>query len=60
MAAQIKELKELNNKLTKRKSRKRKRIQSGGVIKFSKTSQAVAAESPSTQQSKKKARGGGD
>jgi hypothetical protein len=60
MAARIRELEELNNELTKRKSRKRKQIQSGEVLKFGETSQAVAAESPSAQQSRKKPRGGAD
>ena len=49
MVARIKELAELNDELTKRKGRKRKRIQTGGVLKFSETSQAVAIESPLVQ-----------
>jgi hypothetical protein len=57
MVARIKELEELNNELTKRKERKRKRIQTGGALKFSETLQAVATESPLVQQSRKKARG---
>ena len=58
MAARIKELEELNDTLTRRKSRKRKRIQSGGVLNFGEASQTVAAESPSSHASKKSTRGG--
>ncbi|POS82631.1 hypothetical protein EPUL_004731, partial [Erysiphe pulchra] len=58
MVARIQELEELNDELTKRKGRKRKWIQTGGVLKFSETSQAVTSESPLAQQSRKKAYGG--
>jgi len=54
MAARIKELKELNNELTRRKSHKRKRIQTRGVLEFGKVAKLVAIESPLVHVSKKR------
>jgi hypothetical protein len=45
--------------ITKRKSRKRKRIQQGGTIKYGTAAAQVAAEASTAPQRSKKARGGG-
>lgn len=58
MAARIKELEELNEELTRRKSRKRKRIQTGGVLEFGEASNSVAAGSPSVRGNENRAGGG--
>jgi hypothetical protein len=46
--------------MTKRKTRKRKRIQQGGTIEYSKAAAQVAAEASIAAGRSKKARGGGD
>ena len=56
--ARIYELEEQLKEITKRKSRKRKRIQKGGTLEYSEGAALVPGGSPSTSQSKKKARGG--
>lgn len=57
MSTQITELEEQVEALTKRKSRKRKRIQHGGTIEYGEGSARVAAEASRAQQRSKKARG---
>jgi hypothetical protein len=46
--------------MTKRKSRKRKRIQQGGTIEYGTAAAQVAAEASTAPQRSKKARGGGN
>ena len=53
--ARIHELEEQLNEMTKRKSRKRKRIQKGGTLEYSEGAALVPDGSPSKPQSKKKA-----
>ena len=52
--ARIHELEEQLNEMTKRKSRKRKRIQKGGTLEYSEGAALVPDGSPSKPQSKKK------
>ena len=52
----IRELEEINEMLTKRKARKRKRIQKGGTMDFGEAADQVAAKASSTPQRLKKAR----
>ncbi|PVH91028.1 hypothetical protein DM02DRAFT_472253, partial [Periconia macrospinosa] len=54
--ARIHELEEQLKEITKRKSRKRKRIQKGGTLEYSKGALLVPAGSPNAAQSRKKAR----
>ena len=54
--ARIHELEEQLKEMTKRKSRKRKRIQKGGTLEYSEGAALVPDGSPSKPQSKKKAR----
>ena len=56
MKERIAQLEKQNEELSKRKSRKRKRIQNRGVLKFSEALQLGAAESPAAQAGSKKAR----
>jgi hypothetical protein len=58
--ARIHELEEQLAEMTKRKSRKRKRIQQGGTIEYGTAAAQVAAEASAAPQRSKKARGGGD
>jgi hypothetical protein len=58
-AARISELEEQLAVMTKRKSRKRKRIQQGGTMEYGDAAQ-VAAEASVADELSKKARGGGD
>ena len=46
--------------ITKRKTRKRRRIQQGGTIEYSEAAAQVAAEAPVAAGRSKKARSGGD
>jgi hypothetical protein len=46
--------------ITKRKSRKRKRIQQGGTMEYGEAAAQVAAEASVAAERSKKARGGGD
>ena len=46
--------------MTKRKSRKRKRIQQGGTMEYGEAAAQVAAEVSVAAERSKKARGGGD
>ncbi|KAK7178206.1 transposase [Paraphaeosphaeria sporulosa] len=57
-AARIKELEEQLDAVTKRKSRKRKRIQQGGTMEYGPTADQVAAGPSTASRSSKKARGG--
>jgi hypothetical protein len=59
-AARIHELEEQLAVMTKRKSRKRKRIQQGGTIEYGTAAAQVAAEASTAPQRSKKARGGGN
>jgi hypothetical protein len=59
-AARIHELEEQLAEITKRKSRKRKRIQQGGTMEYGTAAAQVAAKSSAAPQRSKKARGGGD
>ena len=59
-AARIHELEEQLAVITKRKSRKRKRIQQGGTIEYGEAAAQVAAEASVAAERSKKARGGGD
>ena len=59
MSSRITELEEQIEELTKRKSRKRKRIQHGGTMEYGEASAQVAAEVSEVPQRSKKARGGG-
>ena len=54
--ARIQELEEQSNEMTKRKSRKRKRIQKGGIVEYSEGAALVPDGSLSKPHSKKKAR----
>ena len=58
--ARIHELEEQLAEMTKRKSRKRKRIQQGGTIEYRTAAAQVAAEASAAPQRSKKARGSGD
>jgi hypothetical protein len=60
LTARIHELKEQLAVVTKRKSRKRKRIQQGGTIEYGTVAAQVAAEASTAPQRSKKARGSGD
>ena len=60
LAARNHELKEQLAVITKRKSRKRKRIQQGGTMEYSKAAAQVAAEASVVAERSKKARSGGD
>jgi len=57
-AARIHELEEQLAEMTKRKSRKRKRIQQGGTIEYGIAAAQVAAEASAAPHRSKKARGG--
>jgi len=57
--ARIHELEEQLAEMTKRKSRKRKRIQQGGTMEYGEAASQVAAEASVALQRSKKARGGG-
>jgi hypothetical protein len=59
-AAQITELKEQLAVITKRKSRKRKRIQQGGTIEYSEAAAQIAAEASVAAERSKKARSSSD
>jgi hypothetical protein len=59
-AARIHELEEQLAEITKRKSRKRKRIQQGGTMEYGTAAAQIAAEASAAPQRSKKARGGGD
>ena len=59
-AARIHELEEQLAVITKRKSRKRKRIQQGGTIEYGTAAAQVAAEAFTAPQRSKKARSGGN
>ena len=59
-AARITELEEQLAVMTKRKSRKRKRIQQGGTMEYGEAAAQVAAEASVAAERSKKARGGGD
>ncbi|KAF1922672.1 uncharacterized protein M421DRAFT_409690, partial [Didymella exigua CBS 183.55] len=56
--ARIHELEEQLAEMTKRKSRKRKRIQQGGTMEYGTAAAQVAAEASIAPQRSKKARGG--
>jgi len=60
LAARNRELEEQLAEITKRKSRKRKRIQQGGTIEYGTAAAQVAAEASVAVGRSKKARGGGD
>jgi len=60
LAARNHELEEQLAIMTKRKSRKRKRIQQGGTIEYGTAAAQVAAEASAAPQRSKKARGSGD
>jgi hypothetical protein len=60
LAARNHELEEQLAVITKRKSRKRKRIQHGGTIEYGEAAAQVAAEASMAAGRSKKARGGGD
>jgi hypothetical protein len=57
-AARITELEEQLAVITKRKTRKRKRIQHGGTMEYGEASAKVATEATVASQQSKKARGG--
>jgi DDE superfamily endonuclease/helix-turn-helix, Psq domain len=59
-AARIHELEEQLAVMTKRKSRKRKRIQHGGTMEYGTAAAQVAAEASTVPQRSKKSRGSGD
>jgi hypothetical protein len=56
--ARVRELEEQLAEITKRKSRKRKRIQTGGTVEYGTGASYVALEAQAASQSSKKARGG--
>jgi hypothetical protein len=60
LTACVHELKEQLAVVTKRKSRKRKRIQQGSTMEYRTVAAQVAAEAAAASQRSKKARGGGD
>jgi hypothetical protein len=60
LAARNTELEEQLAVMTKRKSRKRKRIQQGGTMEFGEAAAQVAAEASVAAERSKKARGSGD
>jgi hypothetical protein len=60
LTARIYKLEEQLAVVTKRKSRKRKRIQQGGIIEYGTVAAQVAAEASTAPQRSKKARGSGD
>jgi hypothetical protein len=60
LAARNRELEEQLAEITKRKSRKRKRIQQGSTIEYRTAAVQVAAKASAAHQRSKKARGGGD
>jgi hypothetical protein len=60
LAAQNSELKEQLAVMTKRKTRKRKRIQQGGTMEFGEAAAQVAAEASVAAERSEKACGGGD
>ena len=60
MSARISELEAQLEVVTKRKTRKRKRLQTGGVLEYGEgASQAAAAASGNTQRTKRSGGGGG-
>lgn len=59
-AARITELEEQLAVMTKRKTRKRKRIQQGGTIEYGEAAAQVAVEASVAAMQSKKAHGGGD
>jgi hypothetical protein len=60
LTARNRELEEQLAEITKRKSRKRKRIQQGGTIEYGTAAAQVAAKASAAPQRSKKARGGSD
>jgi hypothetical protein len=60
LTARVHELEEQLAVVTKRKSRKRKRIQQGGTMEYGTAAAQVAAEASAAPQRSKKARGGSD
>jgi hypothetical protein len=58
MSHRITELEEQLETITKRKTRKRKHIQHGGVMEYGEAALYVAAEASAARQPSKKARGG--
>ena len=60
LTARVHELEEQLAVVTKRKTRKRKRIQQGGTMEYGTAAAQVAAEASAAPQRSKKARGGGD
>jgi hypothetical protein len=60
MAARLTELEAQLEVVTKRKTRKRKRIQQGGTMEYGEAAAQVAAAASVAPQQSKKARGGGD
>ena len=60
LAARNRELEEQLAEMSKRKSRKRKRIQQGGTMEYGTAAAQVAAEASAAPQQLKKARGSGD
>jgi hypothetical protein len=59
ISSQITKLEEQLAVITKRKTRKRKRIQHGGTLEYGEASTQVAATTSEAPQRSKKARGGG-
>ena len=60
LAARVSELEEQLAEITKRKSRKRKRIQQGGTMEYGTAAAQVVAEASTAPQRSKKARGSSD
>jgi len=60
LAAVVVKLKEQLAEITKQKSRKRRRIQQGGTIKYRTAAAQIATKASAAPQRSKKARGGGD
>jgi hypothetical protein len=60
LTARVHELEEQLAVMTKRKTRKRKRIQQGGTMEYGTAAAQVAAEASAAPQRSKKARGGSD
>lgn len=55
----IVQLEQQNEELSKRKGRKRKRIQKGGTLSFGEASWLVTIDSPTTYAGRKRPRSGG-
>ena len=60
LAARVHELEEQLAEMSKRKSRKRKRIQQGGTMEYGTAAAQVAAKASTAPQQSKKACGGSD